>query len=149
MFNLDKLHAMGRMIANVAHEKAADEATPANDVISMASLLKLWKAGSMENPVEYAKNDVRTYNGIPWRCAIAHTHHGEAGWEPGSGNSLWFPYHATERKYALPYVMICAETVYNTGEWMIWTDGLAYMAKQDAVAYGPDALPDAWEVAAE
>lgn len=145
MLDLNMMQAIGMTAARQARERAAQEGAAANEIIDMAALLEPWKAGTMENPVEYPQNAVRVHNEMPWRCAIAHTHHGEPGWAPGEGNSMWFPKHGTDRAHALPYVMICAETVYNAGEWMIWIDGLAYKCKLDGTSHGPDVLPDAWE----
>jgi len=83
----------------------------------------------------------------PWRCVLAHTHYGEPGWNPAAMRSLWAPYHATKREYALAWVAPTNATdAYNEGEWMVWTDGLAYRALRNAVDRGPDVLPDAWEV---
>lgn len=148
MFDLEKMRAIGMLVARQAREKAAAEGVAANEVIDMTALLEPWKAGTMENPVEYLLNAVRTHNGMPWRCAMAHTHHGEPGWAPGEGNAMWFPKHGTDKAHALAYVTpSCAEYAYNEGEWMIWTDGLAYKCKQNATVYGPDVLPSAWEAA--
>ena len=146
MLNHEKFHAVGMMAAKNAREKAAADGTAANDIIDMCALLKPWTPGTMENPVEYPLNAVHVHNGMPWRCAMAHTHHGEPGWAPGEGNAMWFPKHGTDKAHALAYVApTCAEDAYNDGEWMIWTDGLAYKCKQNATVHGPDALPAAWE----
>lgn len=143
MFDSNTLRAMGKVIARQAREKAPDAA--ANEVIDMLPLLEPWREGTMESPMEYALHAVRTHMGMPWRCAMAHTHRGETGWGPGEGNSMWFPTHAADRAHALPWqAPTCAEDVYNTGEWMIYTDGAAYMAGRDAVDRSPDELPDAW-----
>ena len=101
----------------------------------------------MEEPVSYIEGEVRTCDGQPWKCSLAHVHYGEAGWEPVSSRALWAPYHATRAEYALPYTAPThAQDAYQTGEWMLWTDGLRYCANRDAVDRGPDELPDAWEV---
>ena len=147
MLDSQLLRAIGMTVARHAREKTDTESATANEIIDMTALLEPWKAGTMENPVDYALNAVRVHSGTPWRCAMAHTHRGESGWAPGEGNAMWFPKHGTDRAHALPYVMICAETVYNAGEWMIWTDGLAYKCLRDGTSHGPDAQPDAWKAA--
>lgn len=139
----ETLRAIGRMMARYAQAQSFD----ADGMIEAAPLLKPWKAGTMQEPVAYIENDVRTQNGQPWRCVQAHVHYGEAGWDPASARALWSPYHATRWEYALPWVAPThAQDAYQTGEWMVWTDGLRYCAKRDAVDRGPDVLPDAWEV---
>ena len=141
----ETLRAIGRVMARYAQQHAA--AFDADGVIEASPLMKAWKAGTMENPVSYIAGDVRTHEGQPWRCSQAHVHYGEEGWDPASSRALWTPYHATKKEYALPYVAPThAQDCYQTGEWMIWTDGLVYTAQRDAVDHGPDVLPDAWEV---
>ena len=141
----ETLRAMGRMMARYAQSQDFD----ADLTIEAAPLLKEWKKGSMEEPASYIVGDVRTFDGQPWRCAQAHVHYGEDGWDPAKARALWAPYHATKRECALPWVTpTSAEDAYNTGEWMIWTDGAAYQALRDAVVHGPDVLADAWQAEA-
>lgn len=138
----ETLRAMGRMMARFAQAQAFD----ADGTIEAAPLLKEWQAGTMEMPASYITGDVRTYDFQPWRCVQAHVHYGEAGWDPASARALWAPYHATRKEYALPFVQPTnAADAYNTGEWMIWTDGRVYQALRDAVDRGPDVLADAWQ----
>lgn len=144
---LKTMAAIGRLVAHMAREQAKTE--QANGVIDLAPLLAEWQAGTMENPIAYAVNDVRTRAGIPYRCAQAHTHHGEPGWGPGEAPALWVAYHATDAAHALPYqAPTMAEDAYNAGEWMIWTDGRRYQCTANATVYGPDVLPGSWEVEA-
>lgn len=142
----ETLRAIGRVMARYAQDNAV--MMDANGIIEAAPLMKPWTAGTMTEPVTYKAGDVRTDEGQPWKCSQTHTHHGEAGWNPAASRALWAPYHAKKKEYALPYVTPThAQDAYYTGEWMIWTDGLAYQALRDAVDRGPDILPDAWEVA--
>ncbi len=147
MYSMNEtLRAIGRVMARYAQDTAGG--MDADGVIEAAPLMKPWMAGSMETPVSYAVGDVRTDANQPWKCSQAHTHHGEEGWNPARSRSLWAPYHATRKDYALPWVQPThAEDAYYTGEWMIWPDGLAYCCQSNAVTYGPDVLPDAWAVA--
>ena len=39
-----------------------------------------------------------------------------------------------------------AHDAYQTGEYMIWTDGQTYRCTTDNTVWGPDTLPSAWEV---
>lgn len=146
MYSMNEtLRAIGRVMARYAQDTAGG--MDADGVIEAAPLMKPWMAGTMEMPVFYIEGDVRTHEGQPWRCSQAHVHYGETGWDPASSRALWAPYHATKQEYALPYVEPThAEDSYQTGEWMIWTDGKRYQALRDAVDRGPDVLADAWEV---
>ena len=142
----ETLRAIGRMMARYAQDNAGG--MDADGIIESAPLMKPWQAGTMEAPVEYAKGDVRTYDGQPWKCSQAHTHHGEEGWDPVSSRALWAPYHANRADYALPYVQPThAEDAYYIGEYMVYTDGKTYRCEANAVSLPPDVLPDAWEVA--
>ena len=138
----EMLRAMGRMAARYAQAQTFD----ADGTIEAAPLLKEWKAGTADMPVSYIAGDVRTFDGQPWKCAQAHVHYGEDGWDPSGARALWTPYHATKKEYALPYVQpLSAADAYNTGEWMVWTDGKVYQALRNAVVHGPDVLAEAWQ----
>lgn len=144
MLDTNTMRAIGRLIARQARKQAPEAA--ANDVIDLGPLLAPWKAGTMDSPVAYAAGDVRTYNGQPWKCVQAHTHHGESGWEPGVAASLWANYHATDAAHALPWVQPTgAHDMYKPGEYMIWMDGEAYRCLSDT-AYSPEEYSQAWEV---
>ena len=141
----ETLRAIGRMMARYAQANAQE--LDADGVIEAAPLLKPWKAGTAAQPVRYEAGEVRTDENQPWKCILAHAHSGEPGWNPVLSRALWAPYHAAKQEYALPWVQPTNATdAYNTGEWMIWTDGLSYRALRDAVDRGPDVLADAWEV---
>ena len=145
--NNETFRAIGRVMARYAQDTAAT--MDADGVIEAAPLMKPWKAGSMTEPVSYAVGDVRTDANQPWKCIQAHAHHSEDGWNPASSSAraMWAPYHATRKEYALPYVPPTnAEDAYKAGEWMIWTDGLAYRCLGNAVTFGPDTLPDVWNI---
>ena len=147
MLDMQTMRAIGTMVARLARTAAPE--SNANEVIDLYPLLEPWKAGTMDAPVNYAVGDVRTHAGQPWKCAQAHTHRGEPGWEPGTAASLWAAYHATDAAHALPWIAPTgAHDAYQTGEWMIWTDGNTYRCTQNATVWGPDELPSAWEVGA-
>lgn len=149
MLDTNTMRAVGMMVARLARGRAVEAGVAANEVIDLAPLLEPWRAGSTGNPVVYAAGDVRTYSGQPWKCAQGHTHSGEPGWEPGTAASLWAAYHATDAANALPWqAPTGAHDAYQTGEWMIWTDGKPYRCTQNATVWGPDEMPGAWEVGA-
>ena len=143
MLNKDKLYAVGMMAARQARARVKENDVAANEVIDMAVLLKEWVTGA------YKIGDVVSYQGDPYKCIQAHDSTGNDGWYPSAVPALFAPYHGTDAKHALPYVAPThAGDAYQTGEWMIWTDGVKYKCLQDACVYAPDVLPSAWEAEA-
>lgn len=125
-------------------------ATDAEKVNDALSLIKPWKPGTMEAPITYTANtDIRVRDGIPYRCAQTHTHHGEDGWEPGVAPSLWVQYHGTSPETARPFVQPTgAHDVYRLGEYTIWTDDQVYTPATDNMAYSPGDYPQGWTLVA-
>lgn len=144
MFDLNRMRAIGAATARLAREKAAADPEAANDIIAMAPLLTPWRAGTMDKPVEHAMDDVVTHGGLPWYCKNPHTHRGETSWEPGGGNSLWAVYHGRDAAHALPYLAE-GHNPYNTGHWMIWTDGYRYRSNTEGNVYTPVSYPISWD----
>lgn len=119
---------------------AAPTADP-DDVIADAALLQPWVPGN------YTTGDVRVQDGYPYKCCQAHDSSNNPDWDPVTQRALWVPYHAKTAKWALPYVAPSgAHDAYQTGEYMIWTDGQIYRCNTDNTVWGPDTLPDVWEV---
>lgn len=143
MFDLDKLRAVGAMVARQAREKAAADPQAANDIIDMTPLLKEWKPGTRDNPVEYAKNAVAVYDGLPWLCITAHTHHGEPGWGPGGASALWAVYHGRDAAHALPF-RAEGHNPYMVGHWCL-EDGKPYECIVDDTVWPPSVLPGSWK----
>lgn len=140
MLNKDKLYAVGMMAARQARARAKENDVAANEVIDMAVLLKEWVTGA------YKIGDVVSYQGYPYKCIQAHDSTGNDSWYPTAVPALFAPYHGTDAKHALPYVAPThAGDAYQTGEWMIWTDGVKYKCLQDACVHAPDVLASAWE----
>ncbi len=141
MLNIEKFKAVGMMAARQAREKAVSEGVAANEVISMAALLKAWQEGV------YAAGDVVVQDGYPYKCIQAHDSTGNPGWNPQATPALFAPYHATAKEYALPWrAPTHAGDAYYAGEWMIW-EGDLYECLTDATIYAPDVLPAAWHKA--
>ena len=141
MLDLKQMRAIGMMVARQARERAAQEGVEANEIIDMTALLKPWAEG------QHTAGDVIVYNDYPYKVVQTHDSTGNPTWNPADTPALFAPYHATDKAHALPYVAPSgAHDAYNSGEWMIWTDSLAYKCKQDATVWGPDVLPAAWEV---
>lgn len=66
------------------------------------------------------------------------------------GNAAWYtfnrPLHGKTVETARPFVPVQgAHDMYRTGEYMIWTDGKAYLCKQDT-NFSPADYAQAWEV---
>ena len=140
--SLKQLAALVRIASMMAKEKAPTMA--ANDVIGVAAILPIWKEGA------HTAGSVVQYDGQPWRCLQAHDSTGNPDWKPGAAHSLWGAYHATTKTHALPWVAPTgAHDAYNSGEYMIWTDGCVYLCNMNATVHTPDVLPTAWEFVAE
>ena len=119
---------------------AAPTADP-DDVIADAALLQPWVPGN------YTTGDVRVQDGYPYKCCQAHDSSNNPDWDPATNRALWVPYHATTAKWALPYAAPTgAHDAYQDGEYMVWTDGQIYRCNTDNTVWGPDTLPDVWEV---
>lgn len=143
MLNVETMRAIGGMLARQARARVAEAEVQSNEIIDLGPLLLPWKAGTASEPVSYKAGDVRTYGGQIWKCAQAHDHHGEPGWEPGRV-SMWGAYHATDAAHAMPWVAPTgAHDMYRAGEYMIWTDGATYRCIQDT-AYSPAEYAQAW-----
>lgn len=120
---------------------AAPTADP-DDVIADAALLQPWVPGN------YTTGDVRVQNSYPYKCCQAHDSTDNPDWDPATNRALWVPYHATTAKWALPYAAPTgAHDAYQDGEYMVWTDGQIYRCNTDNTVWGPDTLPDVWDVA--
>lgn len=120
---------------------AAAPTAAADDVIADAPLLQQWVPGN------YTAGNVRVQDGYPYKCCQAHDSTDNPDWDPATQRALWVPYHAKTAKWALPYVAPTgAHDAYQTGEYMIWTDGQIYRCNTDNTVWGPDTLPEAWDV---
>ena len=97
-------------------------------------------------PGRYAADDVRTYQGAPYRCVQAHDSGASPDWTPAAAPALWAQYHGTGPDSARPYVAPSgAQDMYRAGEWALW-EGAAYRCTADT-AYSPGEYPAAWEAA--
>ena len=93
----------------------------------------------------YTIGDVRKYNAQPSICCQAHDSTGQPDWTPDVA-SLWSPYHAQSKEYALPWVQPTgAQDMYKVGEYMVF-DSVIYKCLIDTV-YTPIEYAQAWEAA--
>ena len=113
-------------------------AMPADDVIRCRALAEEWAPGA------FAVGDVRTEDGVPYRCCQEHDSTGTSNWNPSQVPALWAAYHGASPETALPWIAPTgAHDLYKAGECMVWTDGSVKRALQDT-NFSPDDLPDAW-----
>ena len=136
-------NALAAALRRIKREAIAAAPTAApDDVIADAALLRPWTPG------DYAAGNVRVQDGYPYKCCQAHDSTDNPDWDPATQRALWAPYHAKTAKWALPYVAPTgAHDAYQSGEYMIWPDGQIYRCNTDNTVWGPDTLPDVWDVA--
>lgn len=125
----DIRRALDGYVSRIADIPAEINANPA--------AIRIWKPGV------YAYDDVRLHSGIPYKCIQAHDSTG-ADWTPLNSPALWMQYHGTSKETARPWIAPTgAHDMYKAGEWMIWTDGLAYRCLYDT-SFSPVDYPGAW-----
>lgn len=139
----DKQKTMLRLARKAMDQFLPQTADSAALAQEYAPIMRPWVAGTMEDPKDYALNDLRTENGVPYKCTGAHTHHGEPGWNPASGSSLWRRFHGTTPDTAWEFTADGANP-YMTGEYCV-ENGSVYRCKDDNVVHAPSVLPGSWE----
>lgn len=98
------------------------------------------------SPGVFAKDDVRLYEGDPYKCVQNHDSSANPNWTPNNTPSLWMQYHGTTFETARPWVAPTgAHDMYLAGEWVIWTDNNVYQCLSDTV-YDPATYPQAWQI---
>ena len=123
-----------------------DNQTDPAKINETVEAIRTWEAGTAASPVMYTAGDVRKQNDIPYRCAMTHTHHGEADWDPAHAPSLWAAYHGTSPETARPWTAPTgAHDQYLAGEYIIYTNGNTYKCKMNTI-YSPTDYAQAWEV---
>lgn len=116
--------------------KSKDDKTLA---ISCAGLFREWVPG------KYEEGDIRTKDNIPYECRQNHDNAVNPDWTIDV-RTIWKPYHSREKKWALPFIHpTCADDMYKSGEYMIYTDGKTYLCKADT-NFSPEEYAAAWEV---
>lgn len=102
--------------------------------------IRLWK------PDKYAVDDVRMYEGIPYKCIQAHDSNQNSTWTPDTTPALWMQYHGTSVDTARPWIAPTgSHDIYKVGEYMIWTDGLIYKCIINT-NFSPTEYAQAWEI---
>ena len=104
--------------------------------------IRKWHMGA------YNVDDVRMYEGTPYKCVQAHDSTGNETWNP-TVTSLWMQYHGTSVETARAWVAPTgSHDIYQAGEYMIWTDGLTYKCLSNT-NYSPADYAAAWEQVTE
>ena len=117
-------------------DSVKDDAVALNKVHILA---RIWLPGV------YAQGDVREYDGIPYKCVQAHDSTQNPASTPESEPALGMQYHGTSPETARPWIAPAgAHDVYQSGEYMIWTDGQIYKCIQ-TTNFSPNDYPQAWE----
>lgn len=94
----------------------------------------------------YSVGDVRLHptTGTPKECMTSYDGASQPDWTIDTA-TLWKPWHSRKKECALPWeAPTGAHDMYKAGEYMIWTDGNAYLCKQDT-NFSPDEYSQAWE----
>lgn len=138
MFDIEKLRAMGAMIARQAREKAAANYENANEIIDMSPLLEPWKEKY------WPTHAVCVSGGMPYWCVTEHDSTGIPNWSPAYDTALWALYHGRDAGHALPFKAE-GHNPYNTSHWMVWTDGYRYRSNTEGVVHSPAERPEAWD----
>ena len=126
--------AMDAALTGITTAGGASETAAVNNAMAM---IRTWQ------PCAYSVGDVRTYEGVPYKCVQAHDASANPGWTPPSVPALWMQYHGTSRETARPWVQpLGVHDQYKRGEWMIYHDA-HYECLQDTV-YTPDQYANAW-----
>lgn len=107
-----------------------DEPAAINDAIEV---IYEWKPGT------HALNDVRRYQGIPYKCIQAHDSANEV---PSSQSAFWQEYHGTDKASAREWN---SQAPYRQGEWVVWIDGKLYECLINDTTSSPAESALAWK----
>ena len=131
---IEKARNLRQLIKEYA--QTADDKTL---IIATSDYFKEW------TPASYNVGDIRTKDGIPYECILAHDSTVNTAWDI-LVRTLWQPYHSRKKEFALPWeTPTGSHDMYKAGEYMIWADGEIYLCKSDT-NYNPIEYAQAWEV---
>ena len=94
-------------------------------------------------PGPFAVDNVRMFEGAPYRCKQGHDSTLNPGWTPAAEKSLWGLYHGTTPETAREFEADAAN-VYMVGEYAIEA-GQIFLNNYDGNVYPPSVLPERWE----
>ena len=128
-----------RTFRKLADERIAQMVESPVEINENLDAIRNWK------PASYTIDDIRLYEGNPYKCVQAHDSSNNEAWNPTVA-SLWIQYHGTTPETARAWVAPTgAHDMYKAGEYMIYIDGLKYSCVQDTT-YSPSDYPNAWKV---
>ena len=114
-------------------------------IVNAEPFVDEWKAGTMEQPIEYKIGDVRKENGQVYECKQAHTHHGEVGWNPSILKAGWIVKHTKDTSNPKSYIQPQgAHDAYMKDECVSW-EGKVYVSLADSNVYSPTDYPQNWK----
>lgn len=129
---IERARALRELIRECAQN--SDDKTLA---IATSNYFEKWTLG------QYSVGDIRTNNGKPYECILAHDSTVNTDWTIDV-RTLWKPYHSRKKEFALPFeAPTGSHDMYKAGEYMIWTDGETYLCKSDT-NYNPSEYTQAW-----
>ena len=130
---IEKARNLRKLIQEYA-EKTEDKTL----VIATSDYFEEW------TPAAYNVGDIRTSDGKPYECILAHDSTVNAAWDI-SVKTLWKPYHSRKKECALPYEQPTgSHDMYKQGEYMIYDEEI-YLCKIDT-NYNPTEYAGAWEL---
>lgn len=91
----------------------------------------------------YVIGDLRSYEGILYKCLQAHT--SQDDWTPDVSSSLWKSLSINESGIPDWSQPISSSDVYNTGDEVMY-NGVHYKSTIDNNVWSPEAYPQGWEV---
>ena len=91
----------------------------------------------------YVIGDLRSYEGILYKCLQAHT--SQDDWTPDVSSSLWKSLSINESGIPDWSQPISSVDAYNTGDEVMY-NGVHYKSTIDNNVWAPDAYPQGWEV---
>ena len=129
----------------VSRQTLAGQAIETDDQkIRASGLYEDWAEG------KHSVGDIYNADGQTWECYQAYDNAVYPDIRPG--NAAWYtfnrPLHGKSKETARPWVRpMGAHDMYHAGEWMIYTDGMTYLCKQDT-NFSPEEYAKAWETEA-
>lgn len=128
--------AVGRMLLAQMTDLTSD------DQLRVSGLYETWHEKT------YSVGDICNYNGQTWKCYASLDPSLSPGVTPNvpSWSNFFKPLHGTTPTTARPYVPVQGvHDMYHTGEYMIYTDEMLYICKQDT-NFSPEDYAAAWEL---
>lgn len=146
-------------IDSIADAKKASDTAAALERVATITFVKLAEAGQMDDrtatencvlfmdwgfPANYAAGQIRTCEGMIYRCLQDHTAYSEAE-QPGLAPALWKQIGDPTDEWPEYSQPICASDAYQIGD-RISFEGGHYVCVLANCIWSPDNYPHAWEL---